>query len=49
MRDVIASDLGPLRTALPREYFERFAAAVRKHVDIMDFSSAVPLLTLRYI
>jgi hypothetical protein len=45
LRGVIASDRSPLS----RNIFLRGAAALRKRIDIMDFSRVVPLLTLRYI
>jgi hypothetical protein len=48
LRGVIASDLRPSLADL-RDIFLRLATALRKHVDIMDFSRVVPLLTLRYI
>ena len=49
LRAVTASDLGPSRTESLARYFQRFAAALRKHIDIMDFSQRGSLLTLRYI
>jgi hypothetical protein len=48
LRAVTASDPGR-RSPISRKIFQRFAAALRKRIDIMDFSNVVPLLTLRYI
>ncbi|MFC7702307.1 MULTISPECIES: hypothetical protein [Bradyrhizobium] len=48
MRAVIASDLGLSRADLPRD-ISAVAPALRKRIDITDFSRVVPLLTLRYI
>jgi hypothetical protein len=41
LRGVIASDLTPPLTVLP-QVFPRIATALRKRLDIMDFSSVVP-------
>jgi hypothetical protein len=48
LRAVIASDLGLSCADLPRD-ISAVAAALRKRIDITDFSRVVPLLTLRYI
>ncbi|MGY3512076.1 hypothetical protein ACVIQY_005051 [Bradyrhizobium sp. USDA 3051] len=48
LRAVIASDLGLSRADLPRD-ISAVAPALRKRIDITDFSRVVPLLTLRYI
>jgi hypothetical protein len=41
LRGVIASDLRPPLTDLP-QHNQRFAAALRERIDIMDLSCAVP-------
>jgi len=48
LRGMTASDLRP-SFADSSEIFPLISAALRKRIDIMDFSRAVPLLTLRYI
>ena len=45
---IAASDLGLSRADLPRD-ISAVAPALRKRIDITDFSRVVPLLTLRYI
>ena len=49
LRGVIASDLRAVAQPISRKIFRRFAAALRKRIDIMDFSQRGSLLTLRYI
>ncbi|WP_439394702.1 hypothetical protein ACRQ5Q_36455 [Bradyrhizobium sp. PMVTL-01] len=41
LRGVTASDLGLSRTDLSQD-IQRFAAALRERIDIMDFSRRVP-------